>query len=147
MKLSTKGRYGTRAMLDLAMHYGEGPILLKDIAKRQQLSERYLEQLVLSLKAGGLLKSVRGAKGGFTLAKPPSQIKLVDIIQTLEGTICPVACVDDPDSCSRVDQCVTRDIWGQVGRAITQVLTSKTLSDLVTQQKEKNKTQKAMYYI
>jgi len=147
MKLSTKGRYGTRAMLDLAIHYGEGPILLKDIAKRQQISERYLEQLVLSLKAGGLLKSVRGAKGGFILAKAPSEIKLIDIVQTLEGTICPVACVDDPNSCSRVDQCVTRDIWGELGQAITQVLDSKTLSDLTRQQKEKDQRHKIMYYI
>ena len=147
MKLSTKGRYGTRAMLDLAIHYGEGPILLKDIAKRQQISERYLEQLALSLKAGGLLKSVRGAKGGFILAKPPVEIKLINIVQTLEGIICPVACVDDPDSCSRVDQCATRDIWGELGQAIIQVLDSKTLSDLVSQQKEKDQTHKAMYYI
>jgi Rrf2 family protein len=147
MKLSTKGRYGTRAMLDLALHHGEGPIQLRDIASRQQISERYLEQLVLTLKAGGLLKSIRGAKGGFTLSKPPSEIKLIDIVQTLEGSICPVACIDDPESCSRVDECVTRDIWGDLGRAMTQVLESQTLQDLVTRHKEKEQTKKAMYYI
>ena len=147
MKLSTKGRYGTRAMLDLALHYGEGPIQLKDVAARQQISERYLEQLVLSLKAGGLLKSVRGAKGGFILARPPSEIKLIEIIQTLEGSICPVACVDDPNLCSRVDTCVTRDIWGEMGKAMTQILESQTLQDLVERQKQKVKPQKEMYYI
>jgi len=147
MKLSTKGRYGTRAMLDLALHYGEVPVHLKDIAARQQVSERYLEQLVLSLKAAGLLKSVRGAKGGFVLARPPAEIKLIDIIQTLEGSICPVACVDDPDFCSRVDMCVTRDIWGELGKAMTQILDSQTLQDLVERQKQKVKPQKEMYYI
>jgi len=147
MKLSTKGRYGTRAMLDLALHHGEGPIQLRDIASRQQISERYLEQLVLTLKAGGLLKSIRGAKGGFTLSKPPSGIRLIDIVQTLEGAICPVACIDDPDSCSRVDECVTRDIWGDLGKAMTQVLESQTLEDLVRKHKEKEQTQKSMYYI
>jgi Rrf2 family cysteine metabolism transcriptional repressor len=147
MKLSTKGRYGTRAMLDLALHHGERPIQLRDIASRQQISERYLEQLALTLKAGGLLKSVRGAKGGFTLSKPPSEIRLIDIVQTLEGVICPVACIDDPESCSRVDACVTRDIWGDLGRAMTQVLESQTLQDLVARHREKEQTQKAMYYI
>ncbi len=80
-RLSTKGRYGARAMLDLALHYGEGPVLLKDIAKRQQIPERYLEHLIVSLKVDGLVNSMRGARGGFTLAKPPSQISLSKIIQ------------------------------------------------------------------
>ena len=147
MKLSTKGRYGARVMLDLALHFGEGPILLKDIAKRQQISERYLEQLILSLKAAGLVESTRGARGGFTLAKPPSQIRLSEIIQTMEGSIAPVTCVDDPKACSRADVCVTRDIWSEMGKAMSGVLESTTLEDLVQRQREKEKPETIMYHI
>ena len=147
MKLSTKGRYGARAMLDLALYYGEGPILLKDIAKRQQISERYLEHLILSLKAAGLVKSARGARGGFILAKPPSQIRLIEMIQILEGSIAPVDCVLDPKVCSRASLCVTRDIWSEMNRAMSGILESTTLQDLVERQKEKEQHKVAMYYI
>ena len=145
MRLSTKGRYGTRFMLDLAIHYGEGPILLKDMAKRQQLSKRYLEQLVLSLKAAGLVRSIRGAHGGFLLAKHPNDIKLSEIFQALEGPFGLVECVDNPMSCSRVDFCVTRDIWQELKDGIVSILNSKTLQYLVEQQSKKDK--KLMYYI
>jgi len=145
MKISTKGRYGMRAMTDLAIHYGEGQILLKDIAKRQQLSERYLEQLILSLKSAGMVKSTRGAHGGFKLAKPPSEIKLIEIFQTLEGPLGLVECVEDPMSCSRVDSCVTRDIWLEMKEGLVSILDSKTLQDLAEQQTQKEK--KTMYYI
>ena len=91
MKLSTKGRYGMRAMLDLAQHYDDGLVLVKDVARRQEVSERYLEHLFLSLKTAGLVKSVRGARGGFALAKAPDKIKLMDIINVSEG---PLALVD-----------------------------------------------------
>jgi len=134
-------------MLDLALRYGEGPVLLKDIAKRQQISERYLEHVIVSLKVGGLLNSIRGARGGFTLAKPPSQIRLSEIIQIVEGSIAPVECVDDPKACSRADHCVTRDIWAEMKRAMTGVLESTTLADLVHRQREKEKFEAAMYYI
>jgi Rrf2 family transcriptional regulator, cysteine metabolism repressor len=145
MKISTKGRYGMRAMVDLAIHNGETPVLLKDIAKRQQLSERYLEQLVLSLKAAGLVKSIRGAHGGFMLAKAPGEIRLSEIFQVLEGPLGLVECVDDPASCSRVDSCVTRDIWQELKDGIVSILDSKTLQDLAEQQDKKDKKQ--MYYI
>jgi len=145
MKISTKGRYGMRAMVDLAIHYGEGPVLLKDIAKRQQLSERYLEQLVLTLKAAGLVKSIRGARGGFMLNKAPSEINLSQIFQVLEGPLGLVECVDDPASCSRIDSCVTRDVWQELKDGIISILDSKTLQDLAEQQTLKEK--KAMYYI
>ncbi len=147
MKLSTKGRYGARAMLDLALHYGEGPVLLKDIAKRQQLSERYLEHLILSLKAAGLVNSIRGAHGGFTLAKPPSQIRLSEIIQIMEGSIALVECVDDPKVCLRADLCVTRDIWSEMQKAMSGVLESTTLQDLIQRQREKEKPEAITYYI
>ncbi len=147
MKLSTKGRYGTRAMLDLALHYGDGPILLKDVARRQEVSERYLEQVVTPLKLAGLLTSVRGAGGGFTLAKPPSQIRLSEIIQAVEGSIAPVDCVDDPQICPRADSCVTRDIWTEMKQAMSGILVSTTLEDLARRQREKGEPQATMYHI
>ena len=147
MKLSTKGRYAARAMLDLAFHYGEGPILLKDIARRQQISERYLEHLITPIKAAGLVTSMRGAHGGFTLAKPPSQIRLSEIIQIMEGSIAPVECVDDPNICSRADLCVTRDIWTEMQKAMSGILESTTLQDLVQRQREKEKPEAVTYYI
>ena len=111
MKLSTKGRYATRAMLDLALHFGEGPVFVKDIAKRQEVSDRYLEQILIPLKAGGLVRVVRGARGGFALAKPPSDIKLIEIIRISEGSTAPVDCVDNDQICSRSGFCITREIW------------------------------------
>lgn len=137
MKLSTKGRYGARAMVDIALHEGEGPILLKDIAKRQNISEKYLEHIITSLKVAGLVKSIRGARGGYVLGKDPVQIKLSQIIKALEGSIAPVECVDDPDSCSRAKNCVTRDVWVQMKKAMDDVLESINLKDLVEKQKKK----------
>ena len=147
MKLSTKGRYGARAMLDLALHYGEGPIPLRDIAKSQEISERYLQHLMVSLKIGGLVNSKRGARGGLVLAKPPSQTRLSEIIQILEGSIAPVGCVDDPKVCSRVDTCTARDIWKEMTEAMIGVLESTTLEDLVQRQREKEKGETVMYQI
>ena len=147
MKLSTKGRYSTRAMLELALHYGGAPVLLKDIAERQQISERYLEQLVGPLTAAGLVKSTRGPRGGFTLAKPPSQIKLSEIIQISEGSISPVECVDDSRACSLAARCVTRDVWAEMGRAMSRVLESTTLQKLVERQREKDYPEAGMYHI
>ena len=147
MKLSTKGRYGTRAMLDLALHYGEGPINLKEIAERQQISQRYLEHLILSLKTAGLVKSIRGSHGGFMLARSPSEIAMSQIIEALEGSLCPVECADDPGSCSRAEQCVTRTLWEELNRAMNQVLESKNLQDMVEQYREKGQQEQSMYYI
>jgi Rrf2 family protein len=147
MKLSTKGRYATRAILDLAINQGEGPILLKDIAQRQQISLSYLEHLVTPLIAGGLIRSTRGAKGGVSLAKPPEEIKLSEVIQLLEGSLAPVECVNNPELCPRSELCVTRDVWTELKNAMTGVLESTTLQDLIERRKEKGKSAKAMYYI
>jgi Rrf2 family cysteine metabolism transcriptional repressor len=147
MKLSTKGRYAVRAMLDLALHYGEGPILLKDVARREHISERYLEQIILSLKAAGLVNSTRGARGGFTLTKPPSQIRLIEVMQVSEGSMAPVECVSDPEVCSRSSLCVTRDIWSEMKEAISGILESTTLQDLVERQREREQPKARMYYI
>jgi len=137
MKLSTKARYGTRAMLDLAPHYGQGLILVKDIARRQQISELYSEHLLMLLKAAGMVRSIRGARGGYTLAVPPSQISVSDIVQALEGSVAPVDCVDDPEVCPQADMCVPRDFWTEMKKAVNGVLESTTLQDLVQRQVEK----------
>jgi Rrf2 family transcriptional regulator, cysteine metabolism repressor len=146
MKISTKGRYGTRALLDLATHHDNGPVALKDIAKRQQFSLPYLEHLVAPLIAGGLVRSVKGPKGGITLAKSPAKIKLSEIIRLLEGSTAPVECVDNPDICSRSKFCVTRDVWEEVKKATNGILDATTLQALVERQSKKI-TKDEMYYI
>ena len=147
MKLSTKGRYGVRALLDLALHQGQGLVLLKDIARRQEVSLPYLEHLIAPLIAVGLVKSTRGARGGVLLLRSPSQIKLSEIIQPLEGSIAPVDCVNDPKLCHRSPSCVTRDIWVEMKMAMSQVLDSTTLQDLVERQRKKGQIETGMYYI
>jgi Rrf2 family cysteine metabolism transcriptional repressor len=147
MKLSTRGRYGTRALLDLALHQGESLILLKDIARREQISLRYLEHLIAPLIAGGIVRTTRGAKGGISLAKPPGEIKLSEVIQLLEGPIALVECINNPGICRRAKSCVTRDIWGELKQAMDGVLASTTLKDLVERQKRKEQPEEAMYYI
>jgi len=148
MKLSTRGRYAPRAMLDLALNYGKGPVSLKNIARRQEISERYLEHIMIVLQSAGLIQSTRGSRGGFSLAKLPKEIKLSQIIQAAEGSISPVACVDDPKLCNRVDACVTYEIWKKLKKAILEVFDSITLEDMVKMQKKKLPKQKdRMYYI
>jgi len=136
LKLSTKGRYGSRLMLELASHYGKAPVLLKEIARRQEISAGYLEHIVPPLKTAGLVNSSRGARGGYTLAKPPSEITLKDVVQALEGSLSLVECVDAPSVCQRVQLCVTRDIWQEVSEKIAETLESITLQDMITRQKK-----------
>ncbi len=147
MKLSTRAQYGTRALLDLALHSGERPVLLKDIAQRQQISLPYLEHLITPLIAGGIVWSTRGPRGGISLAKSPQEIKLSQVIRLLEGSIAPVECVNDSKYCSRSDSCVTRDIWSELNEAMNEVLESTTLQDLVERQRRKERPAEAMYYI
>ena len=147
MKLSTRGQYGTRALLDLALHHDEEPVLLKDIAQRQQISLRYLEHLITPLIAAGIVLSTRGPRGGVSLAKPPEEIRLSEVIQLLEGSIAPVECVNNPRICTRSELCVTRDIWGELKKAMNGVLESTTLQDLAERQKRKERPKEAMYYI
>jgi len=134
VRLSTKGRYATRAMLDLAVHYGGGPINVRDISCRQEISGRYLEQLLTPLRAAGLVRTTRGPHGGFTLARPPSGIRLIEIIQIMEGSTAPVECIDDAGTCPRSESCVTRGVWEEVRNATDQVLKSTTLQDLLERQ-------------
>ena len=147
MKLSTRGRYGTRALLDLALHQREAPVLLKDVAQRQQIPLPYLKHLITPLIAGGIVWSTRGARWGVSLAKPPEQVKLSEVIQLLEGSIAPVECINNPGVCSRSELCVTRDIWGELKKAMNGVLESTTLQDLVERQKRKERPEEVMYHI
>ena len=136
-----------RAMLDLAVHYADSPIFLKDIARRQEISLKYLDRICSSLKAAGLLKTARGSKGGFTLSRPPAEIALKEIVEVLEGPLDLVECVSDKNFCHRVNFCVTHDIWYELGKAMEGVLDATTLEDLVIRDKKKRKTAGAMYYI
>jgi len=147
MKLSTRGRYVTRALLDLALYQGEGPVLLKDIAQRQQISIRYLEHLITPLIAGGILRSTRGARGGVWLIKTPEEIRLSEVMQLVEGSLSPAECVNNPEICSRSTFCVTRDVWGELKKVMDGVLESTTLQDLVERQKQKGQAEAIMYYI
>jgi Rrf2 family protein len=145
MKLSTKARYGMRALIDVALHQKEGPVGLGDIAQRQEVSEKYLEHLFRQLKSAGIVRSVRGAKGGYCLSRPQEEITLLEIINALEGTLTPVNCVDDSQICSRAPQCVTREIWADLKKIMEDYLKSKTLADLVKRQQEI--FNKLVYYI
>ena len=147
MKLSTRAKYGTRALLDLALHWGNEPVPLKDIARRQNISRHYLEHLITPLVAAGIVASTRGAKGGLQLARPPQEVKLNEVIQLLEGSITLVECVDNPECCPRYELCVTRDVWDEMKKAKDGVLAATTLQDLVERQKKKAPPAEAMYYI
>jgi len=137
MRLSTKGRYTTRAIVDLALNYQKGPVFLKDIAKRQEVSQRYLSQLVIPLEGAGLVKGIRGRRGGLILAKPPRQITLGQVIQISEGRISFEECVDNPKVCSRSSRCAIRDVWSETVRTVERVLESITLQDLIDRQAKK----------
>lgn len=147
MKLSTRVEYGIRALLEIALHGGEGPVLLRDIAQRQQISLLYLAHLITPLVAAGIIRSTRGARGGVWLAKPPEEIKLNKVVQLLDGSMALAECVDDSRTCARADLCATRDIWGELKQAIDGVLESTTLRDLVERQKRKEQPAGLMYYI
>ncbi len=134
-------------MVELASHYGEGPIELKEIAKRENISLKYLEQVINPLRADGLVKAIRGAKGGYSLAKPPSEICLYDVIETLEGPLNLLECLQDTKACQKVSSCVTREIWKEVSDAISEIFNSVTLEDMVNRKREKEKGNSPMYQI
>jgi Rrf2 family protein len=135
MRLSTVGRYALRAMVDLAMHDGQAPVLRKEIAERQEISGNYLAQLFLKLRRAGLVQSVLGPGGGYVLAKSPSEISAGDVLRAVQETLAPVYCVDDEreESCHRADGCPTRGLWIKLGQQITETLDSTTLEDLCNQ--------------
>lgn len=141
MRISTRGRYGLRTLLDLALHQDEGLVLLKDIARRQEFSLQYLEHLIAPLIGAGLVGSTRGARGGVSLLKPPAEVKLGEVVQLLEGSIGPVDCVNNPGLCHRSASCATRDIWVEMKEAMSRVLDSMTLQDLVERQRQKGQAE------
>jgi Rrf2 family cysteine metabolism transcriptional repressor len=140
LKLSTRTRYGTRALLDLARHQGDNLVQLKDIARRQNISLHYLEHIIAPLVGAGIVRSTRGARGGLQLTRRPGEIKLSEVVQLLEGAITPVDCVIDPESCTRSEYCVTREVWGDMKKAIDNTLKAITLQDLVEREKGKEQS-------
>ncbi|HIE52680.1 MAG TPA: Rrf2 family transcriptional regulator [Armatimonadetes bacterium] len=147
MKLSTKARYGMRALVDLARHYENGPVALKDIAERQGLSKKYLEHIVASLRAAGFVLALPGAHGGHVLAKPPAEIQVSEVLKVLEGSLAPAECLEHPECCDRTSFCVTRDLWEELHQAMARVLEATTLQDLVERERQKAQKREAMYYI
>lgn len=135
MKLSTKSRYASRALIELGLQYGKGPVKLKDIAAIQDISLKYLEQVMFPLRVGGYVKTLKGSQGGYILARPPESITLLEVVECVEGPIAPVDCVDHVELCGRAEHCVTRDVWIGLKDVIRNELGSITLLDLVEKQK------------
>ena len=139
VRISTRGRYGLRMMVELALHDDQEPVELRTVARNQYIPERYLAQLAQALRKAGLVKSVRGFGGGFLLTRPPSRIGLTEILVTLEGPVSPAECVSNPKICGRRPHCVTVDVWREIGEAVTGVLESRTLQYLVLEHRRKRR--------
>ena len=135
MRLSTRSRYGTRMMQDLAEHCDKGPTRLGEIAKRQDISVKYLEQLIIPLKQGNFIRSVRGPKGGHVLARPPEEITVGQIVKVLEGGTELTGCIGNPGECGRSGSCLTRCIWKDVSKAVYDTLQSITLATMLEMEK------------
>jgi Rrf2 family protein len=135
MKLSTKTRYGTRFMLELAQRYGEGFVQLRDTAQRQQISLKYLEQIVIPLKRAQYITAIRGARGGYRLARPPHEITMGEIVGLLEDGRALIECVVDPDVCDRSQDCLTRELWKETTDVMFEKLDGITLTDLLAKTK------------
>lgn len=138
MKISTKGRYALRLMIDLASNGNGTPTSLKDVAKRQDISDKYLEQIISVLNKAGYVRSVRGAQGGYLLRKDPSEYTVGMILRLTEGSLAPVSCVEDEEViCDRQDACVTVMVWKKINDAVNGVVDNITLQDLVDWQNQK----------
>jgi len=148
MKLSTKSRYAVRAMVDLAVHYKKEPVQIKDIAKREKLSVRYLENIFTQLRADGILNSEKGKGGGFYLSRKPTQITMLDIVQSVEGKLSIVDCVDFPSRCKKASICVSREVWQKISIGVKKILKNITLQDLIISYKKKiGASDNVLYYI
>jgi Rrf2 family protein len=143
MKLSTKGRYGLRVMMELAHHFGQGPLPVESIARNQDISGKYIHLLAMSLRSAGLVRAVRGPSGGYELTKSPSTITTLEIVAALEGKSDFVACVHDASFCSRAENCAARDLWCDVAASVDQVLAGTTLAELLTKQRAKREAPKS----
>lgn len=139
MKISTKGRYALRLMLDVALHSHGTAVPLRDVAQRQDISDKYLEQIVTQLSRAGLVRSVRGAGGGYLLTREPEEYTVGEILRVLEGNLAPVSCADADDvcRCGRADRCVTVEVWREIQNAVSGVVDHLTLADLVRRHQEK----------
>lgn len=131
MKISTKGRYGLRIMLDLALHQGKPRRLIRDISESQEIPKKYLGRLITSLREAGFIHSVRGVNGGLQLARSPETLTALDIVEAMEGTISIVNCVGSSDQCDNMGKCATREIWEKVNFEIRKALAAVTLQDIM----------------
>ncbi|MFI5274282.1 MAG: RrF2 family transcriptional regulator [Ktedonobacterales bacterium] len=147
MRITMKGDYGLRAMIDLAAHYGEGPIPSAAIAARQRIPEHFLDQLLITLRRAGLLKSHRGPQGGHLLARAPERISMGDVIAALEGNTAPMECLPNPSACQLSPGCAIRDIWNQVEAYAQQLLRATTLQQLAERHRVPAQESASMYYI
>jgi Rrf2 family protein len=145
IRLSTKGRYGTRLLLNLALKYANGSkaVILKSISEEEGLSIRYLEQIIIPLKINKLVKSVRGAGGGYTLYRSPSDVRLTEVLRALEGNCCLVECVEDDTACDRRPRCATFEVWKGATEVLKAYFDSLTLQDLVVIHQKKNRKAQA----
>lgn len=149
MKISFKGDYALKALLDLTLHYKKGLVKINDIAKRQDIPIKYLEQILLMLKGNGYVKSLRGAKGGYTLAKAPERITLGEIIRLMEGPISPVTCVSKScyQKCKEESQCVFRPLWNKIRMQTEEIVDQTTFEDMRKQFEERHNNETSMFYI
>ena len=133
MQVSTRGRYGVRLMVALALNYGNGSTLLREVARREAISEKYLGQIIIPLKNAGLVSSQRGSRGGYALARAPEEVTVKDVVEAIEGRIAAVPCVQDPEACARATSCVARGVWKKLNKDIEASLSSFTLAGLARQ--------------
>jgi Rrf2 family protein len=138
MKVSMKGDYGVRALVELAHRYGEGPVQSAAIASRQSIPEPYLDQLLTTLRRAGFIRSVRGPQGGHALIRDPQDLKLSEVIIALEGSLAPIACLDDPEGCRTTPSCSLRPVWQEVEAATVRVLESITIADVAERERAGN---------
>jgi len=135
MRISTKGRYGLRAMVELARHFGQGPLDMRSITERQKIPRKYLHSLLTSLRAAGLLRSLRGSRGGYVLSRPPAEITARDVVVALEGPLLLVDCSERGPRCELFESCTTRALWRDLSRAIEERLTAVTLEQLAREKR------------
>ncbi len=147
MRLSTRARYGLRAAVDLALYYEREPVSMASIAERHGISRKYLHTILSQLKSSGFVRSVRGTSGGYVLARDPAQIRVIDILEALEGSLALTDCVQEAGVCHRSDVCVTREVWQDLSRAMETVLSRRTLEDLVLRYRESAEGSSPMYHI
>lgn len=147
MMLSTRTRYAARAMAELGSAYPDGTVSVRSVAQSQRVSPKYLEQILHSLRAAGLVRAVRGMRGGYALARPPASITLKEVFEVFEGSAAPVHCVDQPDSCPLVDVCPTRETWAEMKEALLRVLQRTTIGHLVERKARKAGSSALTYQI